>query len=276
MESLKTIIVTGCNKGIGYAIIENLFQKSYRIIMACRNPELANQAKQNLELQFPNSKSELIVKKLDVSNNQSIKDFSNEIKKEFSSIDILLNNAGMAYKGDLFNEEVVKTTLTTNYFGAVDLSNSILDLIKENGKIIHVASMVGKYRILKSDDLKKRFQDQNIDELTLNQLAEEYISSVKNNTFESKGWPKWGYGVSKLLLNVYIRILSQNPLIIKKNIQVYSCCPGYVKTDMSSFKGVLTIQEGAITPIYLVELPFEVNKEFQGQFFQEKKVSSLE
>ena len=38
MEALKNIIVTGCNKGIGYGIVENLAQKQgWNIIMACRN-----------------------------------------------------------------------------------------------------------------------------------------------------------------------------------------------------------------------------------------------
>lgn len=37
---MKTIIITGCNKGIGYGILENLSKKEYNIIMACRNLEL--------------------------------------------------------------------------------------------------------------------------------------------------------------------------------------------------------------------------------------------
>lgn len=47
-EDLKTIIVTGCNKGIGYGIIENLYQKPYKIIMGCINLELAKEAKLKL------------------------------------------------------------------------------------------------------------------------------------------------------------------------------------------------------------------------------------
>lgn len=37
----------------------------------------------------------------------------------------------------------------------------------------------------------------------------------------------------------------------------------------------LSLEEGAITPSYLIELPFEVNPEFQGKFFSDKKVTSL-
>jgi hypothetical protein len=44
-------------------------------------------------------------------------------------------------------------------------------------------------------------------------------------------------------------------------------CPGYVDTDMTSHKGHLTIQQGALTPVFLAELPFEVNPNYQGKFF---------
>ena len=54
MEGLKNIIVTGSNKGIGYAIVENLAGKQgWNIIMACRNIELANQSQKKLLQQFP-------------------------------------------------------------------------------------------------------------------------------------------------------------------------------------------------------------------------------
>jgi hypothetical protein len=53
-------------------------------------------------------------------------------------------------------------------------------------------------------------------------------------------------------------------------------CPGYVDTDMTSHKGHLTIQQGALTPVYLAELPFEVNPDYQGKFFEKSSLSSLE
>jgi len=68
--------------------------------------------------------------------------------------------------------------------------------------------------------------------------------------------------------------LSRHQEVKSKGIQVYVCCPGYVATDLNNHKGNLTIEEGARTPVYLVELPFEVNKELQGQFFQNEKLSS--
>ena len=41
MQALKTVVITGANKGVGFGILENLAQKPYRLVMACRNVELA-------------------------------------------------------------------------------------------------------------------------------------------------------------------------------------------------------------------------------------------
>ena len=159
----------------------------------------------------------------------------------------------------------------------MELTEKILPLISVNGKIIHVTSSAGKTKFLKSETLKSQFLKENLTKSQIFDLANEFIQSVKDNTFEVKGWPKWGYAISKLLLNVYVRNLEFNYTeIIKKNkIQIYSCCPGYVKTDMSSHKGELSIDEGALTPVYLVELPFELKEGFQGQFFSKEKVGSI-
>ena len=47
---------------------------------------------------------------MDVSDSTSIDTFVEILKKEVGSVDILVNNAGMAFKGDRFDEEVVRVT----------------------------------------------------------------------------------------------------------------------------------------------------------------------
>ena len=105
-------------------------------------------------------------------------------------------------------------------------------------------------------------------------LIGEFRDAIGVNQVEERGWPKWIYGISKLGINIYSTILGRQEEILKRGIQVYSCCPGFVATDMTSHKGHLTVEEGIRTPVYLIELPFEVNKDLQGQFFQREKLSS--
>ena len=80
--------------------------------------------------------------------------------------------------------------------------------------------------------------------------------------------------MSKLGINTWTSTLTNHSEVLKKGLQAYVCCPGFVKTDMTNNRGVLSVEKGIKTPMFLVNLPFEVNKEFQGQFFQAGRLSS--
>lgn len=112
MQKLRNIIVTGSNKGIGYGIVENLAQKQgWNIIMACRNVELANKSKDELVNKFNNKN--IHVEQLDVTDQKSIQGFVHIVAEKYKTIDVLINNAGVAAKGDAFDEEVAKFTFST-------------------------------------------------------------------------------------------------------------------------------------------------------------------
>ena len=51
-------------------------------------------------------------------------------------------------------------------------------------------------------------------------LYQEYLEAVKTNTVEEKGWKKWGYGTSKLFLNIFTQRLAKLDDIVNRNIQV--------------------------------------------------------
>lgn len=135
--------------------------------------------------------------------------------------------------------------------------------------------MVGKISRL-SEDLKTKFRNPHLSRAQLYDLMGEFIEGVKKGDYAQKGWPKTCYGISKVGINHFARVLSNEKEIVNRKIQVYAMCPGYVDTDMTSHKGILTIQQGALTPVFLAELPFEVDPKYQGQFFEKSALSSLE
>ena len=63
------------------------------------------------------------------------------------------------------------------------------------------------------------------------------------------------------------RMFNKDP---REDLIVNACCPGYVSTNMSSYKGHKTIEEGAITPLYLALLPPNVDGP-KGEFWAEKQ-----
>jgi NAD(P)-dependent dehydrogenase (short-subunit alcohol dehydrogenase family) len=82
------------------------------------------------------------------------------------------------------------------------------------------------------------------------------------------------YGMSKLAINLYAQILGRDKQVIEKDIQVYSECPGYVKTDMTEGKGHIEVEEGIKTTIHLMAIPYHIDKSTQGAFFEKSHVSS--
>lgn len=220
--------------------------------MACRSLERAQAARNSIIKEHPNVANRLEVMELDVSNFDSVHKFVEEVAKKHKTVDILLNNAGISFKGDTFDEYVVKTTLQTNFFGMVELTEKMLPHIKENGKVITIGSQAGYLGQITSKELRQRFLAPAITTDELKALAKEFIEDVKTNQFEKKGWAKNGYGTSKILVNTFTSVLARYEQVVKKNIQVYVCCPGWVKTDLGGEEAERTIEQGIVTPVYLV------------------------
>ena len=278
MIGKKTIVVTGGNKGIGYAILEQLLKQNstFEFIMATRSSSNGENALQNLCKSVPDADKRVKIELLDVSNPQSIDQFVSNISKGVGKIDALINNAGMAYKGDEFNIDVVKNTFQTNFYGTVLLTEKMLEFINDEGKIIIVGSSAGKFRILNSNKLKEVFEKPNLSREELFGLAANFHNSVADDTYIQKGFPKQSYAMSKLCINLYtMKVLTQMEEVKKKNIQVYTCCPGWCRTDMAGPKASKSAEEGAETPAYLIDLPWKLNEEYQGKFFYEKNITSL-
>ena len=102
---------------------------------------------------------------------------------------------------------MVKVTFATNFFGTVEFTESLLSLMNEKAKIIFVGSMAGHIRVIKSEELKKRFNDDGLTKDKLFALANEFADNVHDGSFEAKGWSKSAYGTSKLHINLYPKVI---------------------------------------------------------------------
>jgi len=186
------------------------------------------------------------------------------LKKKYQGFDILINNAGMAFKGDAFDENVARTTLETNYFGTLRVCQKLIPLIKEGGRVVNVSSSAGKPSKL-SSDLKNKIVSPNltIDELSL--YMNKFIQDVAKGTWKQEGWPTTTYGVSKIGETALTRILARE--FKDKKILINACCPGWIKTDMTSNNPAAgEPEQGAKVPVWLATLP--ENSKYNGGFFQ--------
>lgn len=143
----KNVIITGSNTGIGFQIAKACLYKSANVILACRNLNKANIAKDELLKDFPNGNISLI--KYDQSNLESIKEFADQILKSEINFDILICNAGI-FKPNrtlLFYNQI-PLTYGTNFIGLfylLDLLNERLKSDSKDRKIIIQGSLSARF-----------------------------------------------------------------------------------------------------------------------------------
>ena len=91
MSSSKTALVTGGNKGIGFAICKGLSDKGFNVFLAARDVDKGEDAVNKLS---SDSNSVQLIQ-LDVTNDESIKSAVENVSRKTDSLDVLVNNAGI-------------------------------------------------------------------------------------------------------------------------------------------------------------------------------------
>ena len=131
----KLAIVTGANKGLGLSVAHQLVHDNYKVILACRDKTKGKQAEKFLG-------ENATFMELNLSNPKSIDNFSNEISKSYSGVDVLYNNAGLIYQDFNLTEEGFESMIAVNYFGTYRLTLKLLDNLYENkGRMVQVSSL---------------------------------------------------------------------------------------------------------------------------------------
>jgi len=146
-----TVIITGCNSGIGFKTAEDLLSQGAFVIFACRDEKRANQAIETLPLK---SQKRTHFIKLDLSDLNSVNSFAKEFRKLNRPIDILINNAGTFNFEFKLTKDNIESNMQANHFGPMVLTLLLLDLMdKRESRIINVASKGHKF--VNEADFKK-------------------------------------------------------------------------------------------------------------------------
>lgn len=135
----KTILITGCSTGIGKVTAKYFAEKGWNVVATMRN------AADGTEL----SKSDnILVTKLDVTDEASIKDAVAQTVEKFGQIDVLLNNAGYGIYGILeaTPEQAIRKQFDVNVIGLLMVTKHALPYMRKAGKgiIINVSSIGGQ------------------------------------------------------------------------------------------------------------------------------------
>lgn len=282
--SQRVFLVTGANKGIGYQVVKKLSanQPNDLILLGSRDQKRGEEAL--VQLGSPSNVKVLVI---DTSSKQSIEQAKQEIEKKYgSSLDVLINNAGIA------NSESGLKTLTdvfnTNYYGVKQVNDTMSSLLKDNGRIVNVSSGLGATSLKHcSPDLKTKFTDLNLTESQLDQLFVPLFKAVEQGQdpqtvgflpIKLPGFENINvlyYCASKLGVNMLTRIEARdwNKKYSAKNVIISAVCPGFCATDLNNnAAGARSAELGADSILHAVNTANLEN----GQFWRDGNQLPLE
>lgn len=255
----KTILITGATDGMGKIMATELALQGHHIILHGRNKEKADNVKLDIQQQTGNENIDIVL--ADLFSLDSIKSMTDEIKQNYSVLDVLINNAGAIMdKERSVTSDGLEKTMMLNVYAPFLITYNLIDLLKNSkqGRIINTSS--GTHRVAS----KPNFNDLQ---------------------FEQKYSPSNAYATSKLFTIWLTRHWSQ----ILNNQEHHHVTanvwhPGAAATSFGQandkgfinnmvFKVALpfmsTPEKGASTAIYLASSP-EV-RHVSGKFFGKLK-----
>ncbi|XP_063628981.1 carbonyl reductase [NADPH] 1-like [Cydia splendana] len=259
----KIAVVTGSNKGLGFAVVKGLCQKFNGIVyLTARDENRGREAVKKLE--------ELGLKpkfhQLDVSDERSVEKLANFLNLEHGGLDVLVNNAAIMDLGQVYPDyEGAKRNIDVNYRSLLTIEKHLFPLLRDGARVVNVTSACGHLSNLKNKKWLDRLLDQNLTTEQLNHFVDEYLDSVKNGTFKKEDFADEGkhaeHRVSKIAVTALTMI--QQRKYFDRNISINAVHPGHVKTDMAKGGGVMEPDEAAKVILYLV---LDASPDLKGTF----------
>ncbi len=140
----KIAIVTGANAGLGFETTLGLAKEGYKVIMACRNAEKANQAMAGIRRKAKSADLEYM--NLDLIDRDNIKAFAAAFSDKYDHLDLLVNNAGVMAPPYTVTKNDLELQFDANHMGHFYLTSLLFDKLDQDHetRIVNVASLAGK------------------------------------------------------------------------------------------------------------------------------------
>jgi NAD(P)-dependent dehydrogenase (short-subunit alcohol dehydrogenase family) len=149
----RIALVTGANSGIGYETARALADHGAHVILACRDPEKARQARDKMESELERSSLELV--HLDLADLVSVRRAAEEVLSRHARLDVVINNAGVMGTPYRQTADGFELQMATNHLGHFALTGLLLDRIvtTERSRVVTVSSHMHRMGRLRPDDV---------------------------------------------------------------------------------------------------------------------------
>ena len=234
---MKTVLITGANKSIGFETARQLLKEGYYVYLGCRDIKKGADAVRTLQAEGLSNVESI---EIDVDILESIKCARELIGQKTKVLDVLINNAGIsgglpqtALDTDI---SIFRQVFETNFFGVVEVTQAFADLMKHSPdpRIVNVTSGLGSLA-LHNDPKWKHYK-------------------VKPAV----------YVASKAALNAYTIVLAYN--LRDTAFKVNAVDPGYTATDFNNHSGPGSVPDAAARVVKAAMINAEGPT---GQFFSD-------
>lgn len=231
-------LVTGADGGMGSIHTRTLAEAGYEVIMACYDKELARPTFEQIQRE---TQATLHLKQVDLGNLQDILRFADEIKQEFSSLQILLNNAGVLCHKARNSVNNVEYTTAVNYLGHYTLTHALLPLMGAGTRVVSMVSIayvLGKIR----EDFLSPTDDSKFNRFTTygsSKLALYYFTLDAAEAWKERG----------ICVNVADPDIVSTGIICQGNVVVDKLCDWFFRPFINTpAQGAATMLAAAMKP----------------------------
>lgn len=230
----KIALVTGGNKGIGFAVARELAQRDVTVFLGARNAALGEKAAHALA----GEKLDIRFVHLDVTKQPSIDEARARIERDAKRVDMLINNAGISAPADQQDTvEGMRLVYETNVFGAFAVARTFLPLLEAGrpSRIVNISSGLGS------------------------------IARASQPSAGGEGRARFlAYASSKAALNAITALWAGKlkPL----GITIVTIAPGYTATDMNQGRGTQPVERPAK---FIANIALDADESKTGGFFDE-------
>lgn len=128
----KVIVVSGCTKGIGFAICNHFAANGFSVAGYARNPKDIKEMQTTFSNNYP--QQQFLFVAADASKKDEVLAFGKTVSEQFLSVEILVNNAGVFLPGSIMEEadHTLETLMETNVYSAYYLTRILQPILKRN------------------------------------------------------------------------------------------------------------------------------------------------
>lgn len=251
----KICLVTGATSGIGFATAMELAKLGATVVVGGRDMEKAANAVIKIRSESNNPNVDFLL--ADLSDFEEVKKLAEDFKSQYSRLDVLVNNAGAAFREFDTNANRIEMTMALNFFSPFLLTGLLMEKLQESvpSRIINVSSMLHQMA-------KNYFRDYN-DEQTYKALNAYSLSKLALLHFT--------YELAAKLKGTGVTANAMHPGWVKSNFgkDIYTGFYGVIDTIFKPFQS--TPEQGASTIIYLASSKDIENE--TGKYYIKKKES---